>query len=286
MALPETPVGMSSMPEVRPPWNVRDARAFIFDMDGVLYRGTHVLPGVQDLFNLLAVREIPFLLATNNSMATPATYVTRMAEMGVDVGKEHIQTSATATRDFLKDELAEGSRILVVGMPALSEQLFTDSTFTTVPDDSSEADAVVVGLDLDFTYKKLQRAMEAIRGGAKFVATNADGTLPTESGFKPGAGSIVAAITASSGQVPVIVGKPETLMMTKGIEQLGVSAGDTIMVGDRLDTDILSGHRAGLRTALVLTGVAQRSDLDSTDVLPDFIFDDLPALTQALVGRD
>ncbi len=267
------------------PAGLRDAKAFIFDMDGVLYRGRSPLPGVADLFNALTLRGVPFLLATNNSMATPASYVLRMAEMGVEVAESQIQTSATATRDYLLGEIDPTSRILIVGMPALGEQIFTGTSFQPVTDDPDEhVDAVVVGLDLEFTYARLRRASDAIREGAKYVATNADGTLPHETGMQPGAGSIVAAISAASGKSPIVVGKPETLMMLKGIEQLGVRPEEAVMVGDRLDTDILSGHRASLKTALVLTGVSQRPDLAHAEILPDYVFADLPALTQALVG--
>jgi 4-nitrophenyl phosphatase len=265
---------------------LQDTRAFIFDMDGVLYRGRAPLPGVVDLFNALTLRGIPYLLATNNSMATPASYVLRMAEMGVEVTESQIQTSATATRDYLLGEIDPDSRILIVGMPALAEQIFTATSFQPVSDDPAEQiDAVVVGLDLKFTYAKLRRASDAIRDGAKYVATNADATLPHETGMQPGAGSVVAALSTASGRSPIVVGKPETLMMLKGIEQLGVRPEEAIMVGDRLDTDILSGNRAGLKTALVLTGVSQRPDLAHAVVLPDYVFADLPALTQALIGH-
>ncbi len=266
---------------------LQNVRAFIFDMDGVLYRGKSPLPGVADLFNALTLRGIQFLLATNNSMAVPATYVKRMAEMGVEVDETMIQTSSTATRDFLKDDLAEGAIILPVGMPALSETLFSGTGFRSAFDHLDEpVDAVVVGLDLEFTYEKLRLASDAVRAGAKYVATNADATLPHETGMQPGAGSVVAAISAASGRTPIVVGKPQTLMMLKGVEQLGVQPEEAVMVGDRLDTDIVSGHRAGLKTALVLTGVSQREDLATAEVLPDFIFADLPALLQALVGQD
>ena len=266
---------------------LRSARAFIFDMDGVLYRGSTPLPGVQDVFNALTLRGIPFLLATNNSMATPATYVQRMADMGVTITADQVQTSATATRDFLKEVLAADAAILAVGMPALAEQLTDGTSFRILTDDDpeSEADAVVVGLDLTFTYDKLRRATSAIVHGARFIATNADATLPNEQGFQPGAGSIVAAIATASGSKPVVVGKPEPLMMRKAVEQLGVAASETVMVGDRLDTDIAAGHHAGLLTALVLTGVTRREDLARAVVLPDYVFADLPALLQGIVGH-
>lgn len=265
---------------------LRDAKAFIFDMDGVLYRGAAPLPGVADIFNALTIRGIGFLLATNNSMATPASYVERMATMGVTVGATHIQTSATATRDFLKGTLPETAHIHVVGMPALAEQLFDGTEWVhVVAAEADQVDAVVVGLDLEFTYEKLRTASNYVRNGAKFIATNADGTLPIENGVQPGAGSIVAAIAAASSVIPTVVGKPQTLMMTTGAEILGVLPHEAVMVGDRLDTDIAAGHHAGLLTALVLTGVAQRSDLASAEVLPDYVFADLPALMTAIVGH-
>jgi len=265
---------------------LRDAKAFIFDMDGVLYRGSAPLPGVADLFNALSIRGIGYLLATNNSMATPESYVIRMATMGVTVGASHIQTSATATRDFLKGILLATARIHTVGMPPLSEQLFAGTEWQRVEGDGTEpVDAIVVGLDLDFTYEKLRIASQYVRSGALFIATNADGTLPNENGVQPGAGSIVAAIAAASSVQPTIVGKPQTLMMTTGAEILGVQPHEAVMVGDRLDTDIAAGHRAGLMTALVLTGVAQREDLASAEILPDYVFADLPALLTAIVGH-
>jgi 4-nitrophenyl phosphatase len=268
------------------PHLLRQARGFIFDMDGVLYRGKLPLPGVADLFNALTIRGIPFLLATNNSMATQAAYVQRVADMGVTVDEEQIQTSATVTRDYLREELSANAVILPVGMPALTETLLTGTGFRSAFDEPDvHVDAVVVGLDLDFTYAKLHRASDAVRAGARYVATNADATLPHETGMQPGAGSIVAAISAAAGASPVVVGKPQTMMMLKGVEQLGIGPAEAVMVGDRLDTDILSGHNAGLQTALVLTGVSQRSDLARAEALPDYIFDDLPALTQAIVGH-
>jgi 4-nitrophenyl phosphatase len=268
------------------PRKLSEAKAFIFDMDGVLYRGSTALPGVEDLFNALTIRGIGFLLATNNSMATPASYVDRMASMGVTVGASHIQTSATATREFVKEILPAGSVVHTVGMPALSEQFFEGTEFVPAVEGAEYVDAVVVGLDLDFTYEKLRVASHYVRSGAKYFATNADGTLPNESGVQPGAGSIVAAITAASSVQPTVIGKPGTLMMTTGAEILGVAPAEAVMVGDRLDTDISAGHRAGLTTVLVLTGVAQREDLAGAEILPDYVFADLPALLTAIIGQD
>ena len=265
---------------------LRDAEAFIFDMDGVLYRGQQALPGVVEIFAALDARGIPYLLATNNSMATPATYVERMAGYGVTVDAARIQTSATATRDVLTHELPEGATLFVVGMPALAEQLLDGTSFRVTDDPGETIDAVVAGLDQTFTYERLAAATTAIRGGARFFATNADATLPVENGVMPGAGSIIAAIATASGKQPTVVGKPETLMMTAGVERLGALAHRTVMIGDRLDTDILAAERAGLTTALLLTGVTTREDLASSEVTPDYVFTDLPSLTRELIGND
>lgn len=267
------------------PVAIRDAEAFIFDMDGVLYRGKRALPGVSELIAALEARGLPYLLATNNSTATPADYVARMAGYGVTVDASHIQTSATATRDFLKRELPDNARIMPIGAPALGQQLQMETTFQLTDDPEDDVAAVVVGLDQAFTYERMARAMKAIRNGARYIATNADATLPVEDGVLPGAGSVVAAIATASGKQPTVIGKPETLMMTTAVAQLGASASKTVMIGDRLDTDILAAARAGLTTALVLTGVTTREDLSGSDIVPDYVFTDLLAITREMIGE-
>lgn len=266
------------------PVAIRDAEAFIFDMDGVLYRGKQALPGVNEIIAALEARGLPYLLATNNSTATPADYVRRMAEYGVTVTESHLQTSATATRDYLKRELPDGAVLLPIGAAALTEQLQAGTTFKITDDPAEDVAAVVVGLDQGFTYERMTRAMKAIRNGARFIATNADATLPVEDGVLPGAGTMIAAIATASGRQPTVIGKPETLMMTSAVAQLGTSASKTVMIGDRLDTDILAAARAGLTTALVLTGVTTRDDLAGSDIVPDYVFTDLPAITRELAG--
>jgi 4-nitrophenyl phosphatase len=264
----------------------RNARGFIFDMDGVLYRGGQKLPGVNDLFNALQLRERTIVLATNNSMATPAAYVSRLAEMEIDVAEANILTSGSATAAYLSEVLPAGSGVYVIGMPALRELIFADGAFQPVQFGEEPVAAVVAGLDLQFSYDKLRLASAAIRAGARFIATNSDATLPTENGLQPGAGSIMAAIAVASGGQPVVVGKPEPLMVHEALRLFELEAPETVMIGDRLDTDILAGNRAGTLTALVLTGVSTREDLAESEVLPDLVFSDLPAMLEALVGNE
>jgi len=263
---------------------LKNADGYIFDMDGVLYRGDEPLGGVADALNAITVRERRYMLATNNSMSTPATYVEKLAGMGIKVDEEAILTSGLATRDFLAARLPEGAGLFVIGMPALREQLFAGTSFHPVQYGEEQPNAVVVGLDLTFDYAKLKTANAAVRAGAMFVATNTDATLPTEFGLIPGAGTMVAALTVACGQEPIVIGKPETPLIELSLARIGVEASRSVMIGDRLDTDILAGYRTGMLTVLVLTGVSTREEIATAEVRPDLVITDLTAFVDALVS--
>lgn len=265
---------------------LREAKGFIFDMDGVLYRGGELLPGVVDVFNALELRQRAFILATNNSMSTPAEYVRKLSDFGVTVPESIILTAGTATRDYLLHHLPPTARILTIGMPALREQLFSGTDFVPVERAEDEPDAVVAALDMQFTYDKLRTAAAAIRNGAQFIATNADATLPTETGLIPGAGSIIAALAVATGRQPTVIGKPSPRVLEQAVQNLGLTPDQAVMIGDRLDTDILAGHRAGLLTVLTLTGVSTREEIPSAPALPDLVFTDLRAMLETLVGNE
>ncbi len=258
------------------------AKAWIFDMDGVLYRGNAPLPGAIDLFATLQLRNIPFRLATNNSTLTPEQYVKKLDKMDLEVPDEWIVTSGVATREYLLSRFPKGSPIFVVGEPALFEQLFLTDELIQANGTRLQAAAVVAGLDRKFTYDKLSEAHNQIQNGAAFVATNSDVTLPTEHGLEPGCGSIIAAIAASTGVKPAIVGKPETLLFDMISRQLDVRPSDIVSVGDRLDTDIVAGSRAGTLAILVLTGVSTREDIAHAEARPDLVFTDLNAVLAAI----
>lgn len=261
---------------------LRSAKAWIFDMDGVLYRGSEPLPGVGDLLAALELRERGYMLATNNSMSTADEYVKKLGTMSINVPASAILTSAMATRDYLIQQFGNEVALSIIGMPALTAQLLDGTGFKDVTGTSAVPDAVVIGLDKIFTYDKLAAANAAIRAGARFIATNADATLPTEHGLIPGAGSIVAAIQTATGQTPIIVGKPEPLMLQMALAKMGISPEEAVMVGDRLDTDIIAGDRAGMLTLLVLTGVSTREEIAHAPSLPDLVFTDLNAVIEAL----
>ncbi len=261
---------------------LRTAKAFIFDMDGVLYRGNAPLPGVFDLFAALELRGIPFRLATNNSTLTPHQYVEKLAGMGIEISSDHIATSGTATRQYLESSLPVGNAIYVIGEPGLHAQLFSSPALKAAPAGEGPVAAVAVGLDREFTYAKLYAANAAIRAGARFIATNADVTLPTEVGLVPGCGSIVAAIAASTGQQPEIVGKPEGLLFAIASGQMGVPIEQTAAIGDRLDTDIVAANTSGAISVMVLTGVSTREEIALSAEKPDLVFTDLNAVLDAI----
>jgi 4-nitrophenyl phosphatase len=189
-----------------------------------------------------------------------------------------VLASADATASYLSQQAPAGTRVYVIGEEGLKSSIEAAGLIL----DESDVRYVVVGLDRELTYQKLTQAVRLIRAGAAFVGPNPDTTLPTDDGVIPGAGSFQAAITAATGVRPLIIGKPEPTMLLIGCERLGTAPAETAIIGDRLDTDIVGGRRAGLQTLLVLTGVSTLEDVDRSDVKPDAIFDDLPELQAAL----
>jgi 4-nitrophenyl phosphatase len=251
----------------------------IVDMDGVLYRGDNPLPGLHDFFAFLRNRPLPFILATNNSTRTPAEYVEKLARMGVRVSAEEVLNSGLATARVLAREYPRGARVHVFGSPAL-RKVMADEGFVVADED---VELVVASLDWDATYEKLKRATLLIRGGAHFVATNLDPTYPSEEGLYPGTGALVAALEAATDVKPQVIGKPEPTMFQLAMAQMGASPGTTATIGDRLDTDILGGQRAGLTTICVLTGSSSREEAEAFG--PDYIFDDIPHLLEAWLAE-
>lgn len=257
---------------------LRGIRAFVIDMDGVLYRGPSRLPGAGRLLDTLQQQSIPFVLLTNNSTLTVEQYVAKLAGMGIHVAADRIITSAVATGIYLADQAPSGARVYMIGMDGVREALA--SRGFTLSAESPEY--VVVGLDRDFSYDKLRTAALAIRAGAHFVGTNPDATFPSERGLEPGTGAILAAIQAATDVAPHVVGKPRPEVFRSALKLLGAEPQVTAMIGDRLGTDIAGGAQAGLYTILVLTGVTTRDELSAAEADPDIVFDDLTALTNAV----
>ncbi|MCK6580119.1 MAG: HAD-IIA family hydrolase [Anaerolineae bacterium] len=253
-------------------------RAVACDMDGVLWLGDEPLPGLHAFFNLLHRRALPYVLATNNSSKTPADYVAKLSHMGVNgVSDSNIITSGTATLHVLAERYPPGTHINMVGGIGL-RHLLEEAGYILV---NQNAQAVVVGLDAGLTYEKLKYATFCIRDGAAFIATNDDNSIPTPDGFAPGAGSIVAALRASSEREPLVIGKPHLPMFQQALQLMGTAPEQTLMIGDRLETDIIGAAQAGMKTALLLTGVTDGDRLKRGDAAPDAIFDDLAQLVAA-----
>lgn len=257
--------------------NLSLIRGVVMDMDGVLWRGDDVLPGVGQFFDFLRSRSLPFVLASNNSSKTPADYVAKLGGMGVNgVSTGQIVTSGTTTVDYLRTHYPAGAIVHVLGGDGL-KAMVSEAGFTL----SDEASIVVVGIDFKLTYEKLRRAAYLIRAGADFIGTNDDATYPMPEGLSPGAGSILAALRTATDRQPTIMGKPNQPMYDAALHVMGTERGATLMIGDRLNTDIQGAQSAGLLGALVLTGVATRVSLATSAIIPDGVFDDLPALMAA-----
>lgn len=266
---------------VTPDW-LDNIDAMIFDMDGVLYRGDTVIPEAPVVIDALQSAGIPLVMATNNSTATPDGYVAKLQRMDMNVSREAILTSALATGQYLRATYEKGSRVYVVGMDALRDAIFGDGCFEP---DEEFPHVVVSGADFKLVFDSLRIACIGIRRGADYVATNPDTTFPTEDGLIPGSGAIVAALTVSGGKEPVVVGKPSPVMIEACVEQMGSSPERTLLIGDRLDTDILAGNRAGVKTVLVTTGVSSADDIAATGIEPDYVIESLDDITDALMAR-
>jgi 4-nitrophenyl phosphatase len=257
------------------------------DMDGVLWRGNTALPGLVSFFETLAVHGIGFVLATNNATKTPGQYVEKLAGFGVTVSAEQVLNSAEATAGYMEGRYAAGTAVFVVGEVGLRQALVKRG-FVVVTDEAgvnalpNRPNIVVSGRALHISYERRAAGSLRVGAGADFTGTNPDPSFPSEGGQVPGAGAIQAVITATTGVKPVIVGKPERAMFDEARRRMGAPVEGTVVLGDRLTTDIAGGRAAGLVTVMVLTGISQRADLEGSEVRPDFIFEDIQELAKTL----
>lgn len=253
-------------------------KAVILDMDGVLWRSDKPLADLPSIFAGIERRGWKISLATNNSTNDVRGYVEKLAHFGVEIEATLIINSSLAAVHLLKNHFKARVRVYVVGEKALEDTL-SEAGFK-IADDG--IDAVVVGLDRHISYDKLARATNFIREGALFVATNPDKTFPSSNGIQPGAGSIVAAVQAATDVTPLYAGKPEPHMYQVAIERMNVAVGTTLVVGDRLETDIAGAQELRCKTALVLSGVTSRKKASEWSPKPDLIVEDITALLGVL----
>ncbi|MCP4543692.1 MAG: HAD-IIA family hydrolase [Chloroflexi bacterium] len=259
--------------------NLQSITHLIIDMDGVLWRGNTPMPGLQAFFAFLRQRHIQFVLATNNASQTPDQYVAKLARFGVEMPLECVLNSAQATASYLSTIASPGTRVYVIGQEGTRCAL-TRHGFVLTDETGKDAAYVVVGWDRQLTWTKLRTAALLIHGGAGFIGTNPDVNFPTEHGPVPGNGAQLAALEATTGVAPTIIGKPEPWMYEEAMRRMGACPETTAVIGDRLDTDIAGGVRAGLTTVLVLSGIASEDDLATSLIKPDVVCADIQELVQ------
>jgi len=238
----------------------------MMDMDGVIVRGTELIPGAVDFVQRLRVQDIPFLILTNNSQYTPRDLQMRLSYMGLDVPTEAIFTSALATAQFLHDQRPEG-RAYVIGKSGLTTALHDLGYVLT----DQDPEYVVLGETTAYSFERITRAIRLVEAGARFIATNPDVMGPGQGGIVPATGAVAALISAATGVKPYYVGKPNPLMMRTALRKLDAHSEDSVMIGDRMDTDIIAGVESGLRTILVLTGVTSREQIERFPFRPTWV---------------
>lgn len=246
-------------------------QGYLIDLDGTIYRGKEPIPAGRRFIEALQAQKIPFRFVTNNTTKSPATVADRLAnEFNIQVTADTVYTATLATIDYMK-AADRGNRVFVIGEAGLID-LILASGFVW---EAETPDYVVVGLDTELTYEKIVTATLAIQKGALFIGTNPDKNIPTERGLLPGAGSVVAFVETATQTKPVMIGKPNAVMMDLAVAELGLPKEDVIMVGDNYETDIQAGLQNGVDTLLVLSGFTPKEAVPTLPEAPTFVLDSL-----------
>ncbi|MFI4860054.1 MAG: HAD-IIA family hydrolase [Phycisphaerales bacterium JB063] len=251
---------------------------FLIDMDGVIYRGSQLIPGADRFINQLRDRHIPFLFLTNNSQRTRRDIAAKLVRMGINAGPEHVFTCAMATARFLAQQ-KPGGTAYVLGETGLTTALHTNG-FAIVDKDP---DYVVVGEGRTYTFEMLEHATNLVLNGARLIATNMDPNCPTQAGTRPGCGAVVKLLEEATGKPAFSVGKPSPVMMRAARKELGLNSAQTCMIGDTMSTDILGGVQLGYHTILVLSGGTRRHELDNFAYQPDTILESVADIDLAIL---
>ena len=252
---------------------MKKAKDYLIDMDGVLVSGSRLIPGADGFIERIKVRKAEYLVLTNNPIYTPGDLSHRLQSVGLDVPAKRIFTSAIAAARFLDSQRPDG-KAFVIGESGLTDAIHRVGYVIT----DIEPDYVVLGETLSYDLKLITQAVRLIAAGARFVATNPDPSGPVEDGLVPACGAMAALIEKATGVAPFFVGKPNPLMIRSALNHLGLHSENTVMVGDRMDTDIVSGVETGLETVLVLSGVTRREDVARYPYQPTWILESVADL--------
>ncbi len=253
---------------------LRNKRGFVCDMDGVIYHGSRLLEGSKGFVDWLKAQGKRYLFLTNSSARSPRELHQRLSHMGIEVGEDHFITSAMATAHFIASQ-CPGGRVYAIGDAGLYQALYEAGLSI----DESKPDYVVVGETRSYNYEKIEIAIQLVLGGAKLIGTNPDLTGPTERGIAPACRALIAPIEMSTGRQAYFIGKPNPLIMRHALQLLGCQREETIIIGDRMDTDIIAGIESGIDTALVLSGITRESDLQQYAYKPHYILKDVSQIT-------
>lgn len=255
-------------------------QSLILDMDGVLWRDNSPIGDLPRIFARIRERGWKFVFATNNGTKTPEEYVQKLAGFGVDVEPRQVLTSALGTAQLLQGRIPDGAPVFVVGGNGIKTALRDRGYEILSVDKAESAWALVMGIDREINFDKMREAALLARRGIPFFATNPDKTFPTPRGEIPGAGAWISVIVTATGVEPVYAGKPHPFLMEMALERLGTKKEETLVVGDRLETDIAAGQAVGCPTALVLSGVSAREQAEAWVPAPSLIVQDLEALVK------
>lgn len=249
---------------------LKGKRGFICDMDGVIYHGSRLLEGSKGFVDWLKSEGKQFLFLTNSSARSPRELHQKLQHMGIEVGEEHFITSGMATAHFIASQYP-GGRVFAIGDSGLYQALYEAGLSI----DESQPDYVVVGETRSYSYEKIETAILLVLAGAKLIGTNPDLTGPTERGIGPACRALIAPIEMATGRQAYFIGKPNPLIMRHAREMLGCERNETVIIGDRMDTDIIAGIESGIDTVLVLSGITKETDLDRYPYKPHYILKDV-----------
>ena len=258
--------------------SLREKKGFICDMDGVIYHGEMLLPGVKEFVDWLNRENKKFLFLTNASNRSPMELQQKLNRMGLDVDASHFYTSALATADFVASQMP-GATAYVVGDPGLYNALYDKG----ITPNEVDPDYVIIGETINYTFDTIKKAMRHVMNGARLIATNPDMTGPSDDGILPACKALVAPVELTTGKTAYYVGKPNPLMMRTGLKMLGAHSAESCMIGDRMDTDIITGIESGMASILVLSGVTARNEISAFSFRPTVVLNgvgDIPVCAE------